>query len=195
MQYSKIFYYLVTKLKYIRLNSNQALKMNEKEFLQIVLSFKDKMFRLAKRYVISKEVAEDITQDVVLKLWMNREKMKEYRSVEAFAMTMIKNGCLDKLKAKNAQNLKIVHSNYKDESIRVAKETEVKDSISIVEKLMNELPEKQRIIMQLRDVEQYSFEEIGKILEINQVAIRVSLSRARKTIRQKLIKFHNYGIQ
>jgi len=169
--------------------------MNEKEFLQIVLSFKDKMFRLAKRYVISQEVAEDTTQDVLLKLWMNRNKIGEYRNVEAFAMTMIKNNCLDKLKAKNAQNLKIVHNNYKDENVSVEREIEVNDSISIVEKLINDLPKKQRIIMQLRDVEQYTFEEIGKILELKPVAIRVSLSRARKTIRQKLIKHHNYGIQ
>jgi RNA polymerase sigma-70 factor (ECF subfamily) len=169
--------------------------MNEEVFLQIVLPFKDKMFRLAKRYLLSNEVAEDATQDVILKLWLNRDKIKAYNNVEAFAMTMIKNCCLDKLKAKNAQNLKIVHSNYKDESVRVEREIEVKDSISIVEQLMNELPEKQRIIMQLRDVEQYTFEEIGKILEIKQVAIRVALSRARKTIRQKLIKYHNYGIK
>ncbi len=171
------------------------IKMNEKEFLQIVLSFKDKLFRLAKRYVVSQEVAEDATQDVLLKLWLNKNKIKEYRNVEAFAMTMIKNKCLDKLNAKNAQNLKIVHSNYKDESTDIDKETDTKDSISIIEKLINELPQKQRIIMQLRDVEQYSLEEIGKILEIKPVAIRVSLSRARKTIRQKLIKYHNYGIK
>jgi RNA polymerase sigma-70 factor (ECF subfamily) len=169
--------------------------MNEEEFLHIISPFKDKIFRLAKRYLLSNEVAEDATQDVILKLWVNRDKIKAYNNVEAFAMTMTKNCCLDKLKAKNAQNLKIVHSNYKDNNVRVERETEIKDSISIVEKLMNELPERQRIIMQLRDVEQYTFEEIGKILEIKQVAIRVTLSRARKTIRQKLIKYHNYGIK
>ena len=169
--------------------------MNEKEFLQIVLSFKDKMFRLAKRYLVSHDAAQDATQDVILKLWINKDKIKEYQNVEAFAMTMIKNTCLDQLKAKNAQNIKIVHNNYKDENSKLSQETEIKDSLSIVEKLMNQLPEKQRVIMQLRDVEQYTFEEIGKILEIKQVAIRVSLSRARKTIRQQLLKYHNYGIQ
>jgi len=169
--------------------------MNEEEFLKIVLPFKDKLFRLAKRYLISHDAAQDATQDVLLKLWLNRSKITMYKNVEAFAMTMVKNKCLDELKLKNAQNLKIVHSNYKDESSNLSKETETNDSISIVEKLINELPEKQRIIIQLRDVEQYTFEEIGKILEIKQTAIRVSLSRARKTIRQKLIKYHNYGIK
>lgn len=169
--------------------------MNQEAFLKIVLPFKDKLFRLAKRYLISQDAAEDVTQDVLLKLWLNRTKVKTYNNVEAFAMTMVKNKCLDELKLKNAQNLKIVHANYKDNSSDLTTETETKDSISIIEKLINELPKKQRSIIQLRDVEQYTFEEIGKILEMNQTAIRVSLSRARKTIRQKLIKYHNYGIK
>jgi RNA polymerase sigma-70 factor (ECF subfamily) len=169
--------------------------MKEKEFLHIVLSFKDKLFRLAKRYLISHDAAQDATQDVLLKLWVNRDKINSYKNVEAFAMTMVKNTCLDQLKSKSAQNIKIVHNNYKDKNISLSNETEIKDSLSIVEKLINELPEKQRIIMQLRDVEQYTFDEIGKILELNQGAIRVSLSRARKTIRQKMIKYHNYGIK
>lgn len=169
--------------------------MNQEAFLKIVLPFKDKLFRLAKRYLISQDAAEDVTQDVLLKLWLNRTKVKTYNNVEAFAMTMVKNKCLDELKLKNAQNLKIVHANYKDNSSDLTTETETKDSISIIEKLINELPKKQRSIIQLRDVEQYTFDEIGKILEMNQTAIRVSLSRARKTIRQKLIKYHNYGIK
>ncbi len=168
--------------------------MTEKEFLNIIKPFQDKLYRLAKRYLISEDVSEDITQDIIIKLWINRKKLNEYRNIEAFAMTMTKNACLDKLKAKNSQNLKIVHTNYKDPDQSVERQIEVKDSLSIVERLMNNLPEKQRIIMQLRDVEQYSFEEIGKILEIQPVAIRVSLSRARKTIREKLVKYHQYGI-
>lgn len=169
--------------------------MNQKEFLDIVMPFKDKLYRLALRYLISTDSAEDATQEIVLKLWKNKEKIASYNNVEAFAMTMTKNYCLDRLKAKSANNLKLVHSNYKDTSSSLDKLTELSDTISIVEKLINELPEKQRVIIQLRDIEQYSFEEIGKILEIQQTAIRVSLSRARKTIREKLVKQHNYGIK
>ncbi len=169
--------------------------MDQKQFLNIVMPFKDKLYRLALRYLISTDSAEDATQEIVLKLWKNKEKISSYNNVEAFAMTMTKNYCLDQLKAKSANNLKLVHSNYQDKSSSLDKQTELNDTLSIVEKLINELPEKQRIIIQLRDIEQYSFEEIGKILEIQQTAIRVSLSRARKTIREKLIKQHNYGIK
>jgi RNA polymerase sigma-70 factor (ECF subfamily) len=60
---------------------------------------------------------------------------------------------------------------------------------------MEELPEQQKIILQLRDIEEYEFEEIAKVLDMNETAIRVALSRARKTIREKLTNTHSYGIK
>ncbi len=168
--------------------------MNQKEFTTLVMPFKDKVFRLAKRFLVSKDSAEDATQDIYLKLWSNKEKLSTYNNVEAFAMTMTKNHCLDVLKLKSSSNLKIVHSNYKDNNQNLDKQTDVSDSVNIVHELINNLPEKQKLIIQLRDIEQYSFEEIGKILEIKPTAIRVSLSRARKTIREQLLKKHQYGI-
>lgn len=168
--------------------------MNQAEFTTLVMPFKDKIYRLAKRFLVSRDSAEDVTQDILLKLWRNKEKIKTYNNVEAFAMTMTKNHCLDVLKAKSSSNLKIIHNNYKDLNNNLETETEVSDSVSIVHQLINELPEKQKLIIQLRDIEQYSYEEIGKILEIKPTAIRVALSRARKTIREKLLKKHRYGI-
>ena len=64
-----------------------------------------------------------------------------------------------------------------------------------MEKTIAQLPEQQRLIVQLRDIEQYEFEEIATILEMNETAIRVALSRARKTIREFMLKTHSYGVQ
>ncbi len=104
--------------------------MTQTEFLNIVMPFKDKVFRLAKRLLVSREEAEDATQDIILKLWKNKQKMQDYKNVEAFSMTMTKNFCLDKLKSKQAQNLKIVHSNYKDNTVSLQKQLELNDSIN-----------------------------------------------------------------
>jgi DNA-directed RNA polymerase specialized sigma subunit, sigma24 homolog len=60
--------------------------------------------------------------------------------------------------------------------------------------LIQNLPEQQQIIIQLRDVEQYSFDEICDMVNMKPTAVRVALSRARKTIREALIKTHNYGV-
>ncbi|WP_298476722.1 sigma-70 family RNA polymerase sigma factor [uncultured Maribacter sp.] len=169
--------------------------MKQSEFTNLVMPFKDKLFRLAKRLLVSTEEAEDATQEVLLKLWSKNNKMDNYNNVEAFAMTMTKNFCLDRLKSKQASNLKLVHSNYGDDNNSLQKKIEAKDSVNWVEKIMDELPEQQKMVLQLRDVEQYTFEEIEKLLDMKPTAIRVALSRARKTVREKLTQKHNYGIK
>jgi RNA polymerase sigma-70 factor (ECF subfamily) len=168
--------------------------MQQTEFLNIVMPFKDKLFRLAKRLLVSREEAEDATQEILLKLWSKKKKMETYNNVEAFAMTMTKNFCLDRLKSRQAGNLKLVHSNYTDSDSSLHKKLEANDSVSWVRKIMEELPEQQKMVLQLRDVEQYEYDEISEMLEMKPTAVRVALSRARKTVREKLTKKHSYGI-
>jgi RNA polymerase sigma-70 factor (ECF subfamily) len=169
--------------------------MTQSEFLNVVMPFKDKLYRLAKRLLVSSEEAEDATQEILMKLWSAKKGMGKYRNVEAFAMTMTKNFCLDRLKSKQSGNLKLVHSNYADDSISLQRQVEVSDSVNWVEKIMETLPEQQKMVLQLRDIEEYSFEEIAELLEMQPTAVRVTLSRARKTVREKLLEKHRYGIR
>ena len=169
--------------------------MNQNEFMKIVSPFKDKVFRLAKRLLVSTEEAEDATQEVIVKLWHKNENLNTYNSVEALAMTMTKNYCLDQLKSKRAGNLKIVHNNFTDRTPSLQQIVEDVDSLSWVEKIINQLPEQQRLIVQMRRIKQYEFAESAEILDMNETAIRVALSRARKTIREYMINTHSYGIR
>ena len=169
--------------------------MNQNEFVQLIAPFKDKVFRLAKRLLISTEEAEDATQEVLVKLWSKNESLDGFNSVEAFAMTMTKNYCLDQLKSKRAGNIKIAHNNFKDGQASLDKKVEDLDSLNWVEKIINKLPEQQRLLIQLRDIEQYEFAAIAEMVNMNETAIRVALSRARKTIRECMIKTHSYGIK
>jgi len=169
--------------------------MNQNEFVQLTTAFKDKVFRLAKRLLISTEEAEDVTQEILVKLWTKKESLASYKSIEAFAMTMTRNYCLDQLKAKRASNVKIDSADFKDSAVALDKKLEDHDSLNWVEKSINQLPEQQRTIIQLRDVEQYEFEEIANMLQISESTIRVALSRARKTVREKMTKINNYGIK
>jgi RNA polymerase sigma factor (sigma-70 family) len=167
--------------------------LKQKEFLNTIIPCKNTLYRLAKRLLVSSDDAEDAVQEVFLKLWKGRDKIDNYRSPEAFAITMTKNYCLDRLKSKQASNLKIVHSNYKN-SENIERAIEANEGVELLTKIMQTLPEKQKIIMQLRDIEQFEFAEISQMLEINETAIRVALSRARKVVREQLIKQYNYGI-
>lgn len=168
--------------------------MNQSDFIKVITPFKDRVFRLAKRLLVSTEEAEDATQEVLVKLWNNKAKLESYTSVEALAMTMTKNYCLDQLKSKRATEMRIVHSNYTDRQAGLQQQAEDRDSWSWVEKIMETLPEQQKLILQMRDIEQYEFEEIAKIMDMNETAVRVALSRGRKTLREQLTKTHSYGI-
>ena len=169
--------------------------MDQNEFVLLTSPFKDKIFRLAKRVLVSTEEAEDATQEVLVKLWSKNKDLSGYKNVEAFAMTMTKNYCLDQLKSKRAGNVKINSIDYIDSESNLDKKLEDCDSLDWVEKNINQLPEQQRIIIQLRDIEQYEFEEIAKILDMSEGNVRVVLSRARKTVREFMIKTHDYGIK
>jgi RNA polymerase sigma factor (sigma-70 family) len=169
--------------------------MNQHTFINLIDPVKDKIYRLALRLLTSREAAEDATQDVILKLWSRNDKLKEYANLEAFAMTVTKNHCLDQLKLKQNNNLKIVHSNYDSNENNQHQQLEIDDELDQVNRILDLLPEQQKLIFQLRDVEQYEFAEIAEITSMNETAIRVALSRARKKIREELIKKHNYGIR
>jgi RNA polymerase sigma-70 factor (ECF subfamily) len=168
--------------------------MTQSEFLNVVMPFKDKLYRLSKRLLTSAEEAEDATQEILMKLWSKNDNIANYKNVEAFAMTMTKNFCLDRLKSKQSNNLKLVHSNYEDGNTSLQKQLEARDSVSWVEKIMEDLPEQQKLVLQLRDVEEYDFNEIADLLEMQPTAVRVALSRARKIVREKLMQKHSYGI-
>ncbi|MEJ2163854.1 MAG: RNA polymerase sigma factor [Robiginitalea sp.] len=143
---------------------------------------------------ITSEEAEDATQEILMKLWSRKKKMASYKNVEAFAMTMTKNFCLDRLKSRQAGNLKLVHSNFTDGTTSLQNQVEIRDSLGWVQRIMDELPEQQRMVLQLRDVEAYEYEEIEKLMDMKPTAVRVTLSRARKAVREKLIEKHRYGI-
>jgi len=169
--------------------------MEQSNFVERVMPFKDKLFRFAKRILISSEEAEDATQEVLLKLWNRRQDLGKYNSLEAFAMTMTKNYCLDRLKSKSSSNLSLVHSNYDSGNKNPEQITDIKNSVDHVRRIIEKLPEQQKMAIQLRDIEHYSFEEMEEVLGISNSTIRVNLSRARKKVRDELIKTRNYGIQ
>ena len=157
-----------------------------------VLPLKHKLFRLANRLLQNVPEAEDVVQDIFLRLWSRRNKLAEYRSLEAFAMTMTKNLCLDKLKSKRSKTDEFTEKHDQANEKTPYTEMEKEDSYNKVRKLIDMLPEQQRLIIQLRDIEGYEYEEIAEMMNISENTIRVNLSRARKRVRDMMIKTYNY---
>ena len=169
--------------------------MTKKEFTSLVLPSKAKLFRIATTLLRDQKEAEDTLQDAFLKLWNMREKLREYTSVEALAVTMTKNLCLDKLRSyrhrkQNAGGLESVP--LKAEVPKPDQETELNESTATIHLLVQQLPDQQRYVMHLRDIEQHSYDEIEELTGLKRNAIRVNLSRARKTVREEYLKRQNY---
>ncbi len=167
--------------------------MNQKAFLEYINPLKDKIYRLSLRYLVSKEAAQDATQEVLLKLWKLKDKLSGYNNSEAFAMTITKNHCLDQLKLKTNNNLRIVHNNFDDGNPSLQKQLEAKNELEIVGEIIEGLSENEKLLIHLRDIEQLDYEEIAEITKMKNTAIRVALSRARKKIREEILKKHSYG--
>ena len=168
--------------------------MNSTEFSNTVVCLQDKLFRIAKRLLLSAEEAQDASQEVLSKLWEKRAELKALRSIEAYAITMTKNYCLDRLKLKEASNLRLVHSNYESTSDTIQKTLEHRDQLDVVGEYLKTLPAQQQLLFQLREVEGMEYDEIETILDMKPTAIRVSLSRLRKQLRAQLLKINSYGI-
>lgn len=162
--------------------------MNQSDFIFQVQQFEGKMFGLARQLLISDDAAKDAVQDVLLKLWEKMDEIAKVKALEAYAMQMIKYHCFDQLKLKANQHLRIVHQAKAEESLVEEDHSEAleedQERLQHIKTAMNELPTLQKMVMQLRDVENYSFEEIAEILDITEGAARVNLSRARKTVIQ-----------
>ncbi|NOX46482.1 MAG: sigma-70 family RNA polymerase sigma factor [Chlorobi bacterium] len=166
--------------------------MTAETFQIEVLPVKHKLFRFANRLLCNTENAEDIVQETFLRLWSKRDNLKEYKSIEAFAMTITKNLCLDKLKSKKHKSDELTERNQGTTMDTPYKYTERADTFNKVKEIIDSLPGQQRMIIHLRDVEGYEFEEIADVLEMSVNTIRVNLSRARKKTREKMLKAYNY---
>jgi RNA polymerase sigma-70 factor (ECF subfamily) len=166
--------------------------MTIEKFKEEILPMKNKLYRFALRLLNSTIEAEDAVQEIFLKLWSKKEDIKNYRSVEAFAMTMTRNYCLDKLKAKHAKNLELDRAILNDTKDDPHKQMDIKDTIKTIHEIIEHLPEQQKIVIQMRDVENCDFDEIAEVTQLSLNNVRVILSRARKKVRNTLLKIQSY---
>jgi len=167
--------------------------MELQEFKTKVLPLKDRLFRIALGMLKSTEEAEDTLQDVMVKLWDKRERLAGYNSIDALAVTIVKNQCLDKLKSKKHKNQMDVQDMEIDSGfISPQKRLELSESMQMMMGAFDGLPEQQRLLIMLRDVEGYDYEEISVQTGLAVNNIRVGLSRARKAARTAYLKVTSY---
>ncbi len=167
------------------------------EHFQIeVLPIKDKLYRYALSFVIDPALAKDVTQDVLVKLWEGRAQLAKITSIEAWAIRLTRNLCLDRLKAhaRKTQPLESIqhHDNAMKDPVQLAEE---KDLLQALGRVLQTLPAKQREVFRLRELMGYTNREIEDQLQLSASQVKVYLFRARKRVRAELTNLVNYGLE
>lgn len=169
------------------------------DFQSDVLPLKNVLFRLALRITLSPEEAEDVVQETMMKVWSRREAWPQIESMEAFCLTICRNLAVDRNRKKGRAAASLDDeeaSEPADHSYTADPERRTVDGdrMSLLRRLMASLPEKQRSIMQLRDIEGMSYKDIAAALAISEDQVKVGLFRARQTIKKKFIDTDSYGL-
>ena len=170
--------------------------MIARDFKSNILPVSKKLLRFATHFLKDEDEAKDAVQDVFLKLWQKRDELEKIENVEAYAMQMTRNRCLDVIRANKTIPINAeTDRKLKEESVDVHLQIEFSESANQIKKLIEKLPDLQRTVMYLRDIEQLSFDEIAETTELQINAIRVNLSRARKKVRDEFLKLDQNGNQ
>jgi len=164
------------------------------QFGELIKPFKDKMFRFALRMVGSTDVAEDVVQEVFIKLWKKRDYIDQIKNLEAWCMQLTRNLSIDKLRSKHRRTEDLGgHYELQDKGRNPEEKTISSDIYTKIQTMIQALPEKQKMVIQLRDIEGYSYQEIADALELPLNQVKVNLFRARNTIKKQILKLKMNG--
>jgi len=162
--------------------------MKQEEFKKEIVPLREKLLFYAQRILQTQEDAEDVVQEVMLKLWHIRKELDKYNNVAALAVTITKNLCLNRLKS---------FREYDNDMDKVAAEygeplpdslLEQQEDVMMVMTILDSLPDLQQTILRMKHIEGLEIEEITELTGASSGAIRVHLSRGRKRIKELFFK-------
>jgi RNA polymerase sigma-70 factor (ECF subfamily) len=139
----------------------------------------------------NRQEAEDVVQEVFLKMWMMGKKLDEYNDPGALASTMTRNNCIDTLRKwkhidNTRESFEIMNPDPSPFEQIVRTENE-----QIIDNIIEDLPPLYRDVVQMREINGLSYEEIALHQNVNINTLRVILSRARRIIKEKYLNYIN----
>jgi len=162
-------------------------------FEKNIISQMDKMFRLSLSVLKNREDAEDSVSEIMMKLWSIKNDLVAKSNVMGYVYRVTQNHCIDKLrKRKKIILLKEATLRGETKSSLMGYDKK-KEQSEAIDAILNQLPEKQKLIIHLRMVEGYEIDEIAKMLDEKKNTIEVYLSRARKNFRKLYEGNNNQG--
>jgi RNA polymerase sigma-70 factor (ECF subfamily) len=186
-------------IRYIDRSSKQTGRkrdlMNDVKYIEFITKLRDTIYRLARSIIGDDAEAEDVMQDICERVWRARDKVLSYSNPQAYVCRMTRNLAIDHQRAKRHKELFAKDIESQTAMSDGNKDANISDMAVLTLKLIQQLPEPQRTIIHLRDIEGYEMADIAEIVERDESTVRVALSRARKSIRLKLIEIMNYGVK
>ncbi len=159
--------------------------MTCEEFKQRFMPLSRKIYCVAFSLTCNAQEAEDAVQDTYLKLWAKRDSLPDVSNAEAYCVTLAKCVCYDRLRSRH-----IATCDAKPEYRLIPDDCDIGADIERKERAANimhgiaKLPEKQRLVLVMRDIDGMEYDEICRATGLNETNVRVTLSRARKTLRE-----------
>jgi len=163
-----------------------------KELLDMVTPFKNKLYRYSLRIVGDHMEAEDVLQELLVKLWKKKEHFFTIDNKEAWCMTLTRNLSIDKTRKRKFRTNNIEDYHFiKTLGPNPHVQLQSSDNMQSLLNVIDTLPEKHKSVIHLRDVEGYSYKEISDITGYKVDQVKVYLHRARQTLR-KIITRSDY---
>ena len=180
----KLIEYLDTE-KMVSLDKRK--QMTNLEFSNIIEGIKDKMYRLALRIVGNEFDAEDVVQEVIIKVWNKRDHFATIDNQAGWCMTLTRNKAIDKTRSKHRRTNDLAdYSNLSTGSPNPESTLVTNDLLARVKELYNQLPEIQKTVLHLRDIEEYSYDEIAEITGFTNNQVKINIYRGRQALKEQL---------
>ncbi len=166
--------------------------MEKERFVREVLPLRGKLSAYARRILPDPDEAEDIVQEVFLKLWSIRDSLERYYSIEALSMKITKNLSLNRLKIRQRNN-SISNLEIAGDTPDPQKLLEYRDSARQISEIIHTLPDTQQAVLRMKHLDGLETSEIAEITGSNIEAVRMNLSRARKKVKELFLRIQEYG--
>lgn len=150
------------------------------------MPYAERFYRAAFYMLESQQDAEDAVQELYLKLWTGRSGLDEVRNPAAYGIALLKNICLDRIRRREIRRHEFPDVGITADDPPPESSLAAKDLLTKVLEEMDKLPDRQAEVMKLMVLDGLEYKEISRRTGLSQVHVRVLVSTARKTLRQKL---------
>lgn len=184
----------VTLLRFNR----HLIDMSRTIFDNQVMPATGKMYRYALSIIRDPDLAHDVVQDCLVKIWQKRQDLTGIKNIDAWVMRITRNRCLELVKKERPLLWTKNEFLHDDLAFHETEEADhdilVRDQLDWLERVIDSLPDKQKEVYHLREVGELTYKEIAEITSMSLSDVKITLHRTRARIRETIKKIETYGL-